>query len=354
MTDKRAEKVAAIKAAAEDKFGLQSQAQAFGRACSTGSLLWDYMTGVGGHRMGALHEVFGGFSIGKTTIAGFGALRSAQGMGMTTGIIGVEPNITEDWMIKNGVDPAYNIIHRPDTGEEAFEILRDWVYDGPDFILFDSIGAISSNKEQESDKPQAYGNAALITWGVSRIVVRAWKNNVGVLFLNQQRDDTKSRIAGMVDSPGGHGFKHDMLTRTHLKPGKDRYTIKMNDGYENKDVMVGRQVVASFKKNKAAEALGKSARFDFYHMETEQYGFGIDVAKDVMAAAKVSGVFESSGAWIRHPIFPSGKLNGMKALTNWIGDNPDKLPEIRAEVLKVMDEEENKKSAAKAQLKAVK
>lgn len=45
---------------------------------STGSLLWDYMTGIGGHPLGHYVEVFGPNTLGKTTIAGAGVLCSAQ------------------------------------------------------------------------------------------------------------------------------------------------------------------------------------------------------------------------------------------------------------------------------------
>jgi len=304
---------------------------------STGSLTWDYLMGTGGHKMGTFHEIFGGFSIGKTTIAGFSALRNAQAQGMLTGVIAVEPDIEEDWMVENGINLDYNVIGRPDSGEEAFGMLSDWIFGGTvDFILFDSIGAISSQKELDSDKSQAFGNSAMISWGVKRVAARAWKNNVGVVFINQQRDDTKSRIAGLVDSPGGHAFKHMMKMRTHLKPGKDRYTVKMNDGVENKDVMVGRQIVASFKKNKAAPALGKSARFDFYHIPSELHPLGFDVAKDIITAGTVSGVFERNGGWIVHPILPGGKLNGKAKLDEWIKENPERLPDIRAEVIQKM------------------
>lgn len=349
MTDRRAELAQQLKTQAVQKYGHQFAVT--GRndykqgIVSTGSLLWDYMTGIGGHKLGAASEVFGAPEIGKTTIAGFSALRNAQAQGMVTGLIAVEPNVDEKWMIKHGVNPEYNVLARPDNGEEAFGILYDWVYGGDvGFIVFDSIGAVNSNKAIESDKPQAYGNSALISWGVPRIIARAWKNHTGLLFINQQRDDTKSKIAGLVESPGGWAFKHAMTTRTHLKPGKDRYTTKM--GSPSEDVLIGRQIIATFKKNKAAESLGKSARFDFYHVETDDNPFGFDVAADIISAAKVSGVFEGAG-WLKWHGFPKGKLNGKAAVADWIAENPERLEDIRQEVLGKMREQEAKLVAKK-------
>lgn len=346
--------------AVERAYGLKSASTGLSahqtNVVPTGSLLWDYQSGIGGHPMGAFSECFGPPSIGKTTIAGFGALRAAQEQGMLTGVIAVEPDVDETWMQRHGVNLEYNVLARPDNGEEAFGILHDWVYGGVvDFIVFDSIGGIASQKEQDADVPQAYGNSAMITWGVKRVVARAWKNNVGVLFINQQRDDTKARIAGLVDSPGGWAFKHAMKVRTHLKPGKTQFKGKYHDGVESKDRLIGREVIASFKKNKASESLGKSARFDFYHVETPDHPFGIDVGKDILAAAQVSGVFEPAGAWLKHPMFPKGKLNGKAAVTDWVLSHPERLPEIRNEVIAVMQRETAKKAEAKkrAELKVV-
>lgn len=306
------------------------------RSISSGSLMYDFQSGIGGHPIGQFVEVFGAPEIGKTTIMGGGALRSAQAQGMLTGIIALEPNVDENWMIEHGINLDYNVIARPDNGEEAFGLLSDWIYSGAvDYILFDSIGALSSAKANDSDKAQAYGESALITWGVKRVLARAWKNDVGVMFINQQRDDTKSRISGLVDSPGGHGFKHCMTIRTHIKPGKDRYTMKVHDGEKPVDVLVGRQYVCNFKKHKAAEASGKAARFDFYFKHADDYPFGIDVAADIISTAKVAGVFEGTG-WLKHRTFPGGKLNGKAAVAEFIANKPEALVEIRNDVMKEM------------------
>lgn len=323
-------------------------------AVSSGSLMYDFQSGIGGHPIGQFVEVFGAPEIGKTTIFGGGVLRNAQEQGMLTGIIALEPNVDENWMIEQGVNLDYNVIGRPDNGEEAFGMLNDWIYSGAvNYILFDSIGALSSSKANESDKAQAFGDSALITWGVKRVLARAWKNDVGVMFINQQRDDTKSRIAGLVESGGGWGFKHCMTVRTHVKPGKDRYTVKMSDGEKMTDVIIGRQVVCNFKKHKAAETTGKSARFDFYSKHAEGYPFGVDVASDVVNAARVAGVFGSGGSWLHHRTFPNGKLNGKDRLAEFIANKPEALVEIRKDVMDEMVRRRTKAVKTKPELEVV-
>jgi hypothetical protein len=87
--------------------------------------------------------VFGAPDIGKSSVLGLSALRSAQSEGMTTGIIAVEPGIDDAWLEKNGVDPELVVVARPGDGEIAFQMLYEWISgDIVDFTLFDSIGAI--------------------------------------------------------------------------------------------------------------------------------------------------------------------------------------------------------------------
>ena len=299
------------------------------------SLMFDYMSGLGGLPHNGPVEVFGGPSIGKTTIMGLHTLANAQAMGKLTGIIALEPTYDDAWAAKNGVNPDFNVVAYPDNLDEAFEIYHEWVYGGViDYILFDSlVGATAEADMEEDAKARPGGQAKTITWNLQRTVMRQAKNNVGSMFINQQRDDQKARIAGMVESPGGWALKHLAVMRVHLKPGRDRYTMKI----DGEDKMVGRQIVASFKKAKAHNAINSTARFDFYHIDTDgEYPFGVDVAKDVIDTAKLAKVFESSGAWLKHKTFPGGKLNGKAAVGEFLASKPEALQVIREEVLDAM------------------
>jgi RecA/RadA recombinase len=312
--------------------------------------MFDFVSGLGGVPDNAPVEVFGGPSIGKTTIMGLHTLANAQAMGKLTGVIALEPTYSDEWALKNGVNPDYNVVAYPDNLDEAFEIYHDWVYSNViDYILFDSlVGATSEADMEEGAKARPGGQAKTITWNLQRTVMRQAKNGIGSMFINQQRDDQKARIAGMVESPGGWALKHLALMRIHLKPGRDRYTMKL----DGEDKMVGRQIVASFKKAKSHNALGSSARFDFYHVDTDgEYPFGVDVAKDVIATAKIAKVFEPAGAWLKHKTFPGGKLNGAAKVGEFLADKPEALQQIRSEVLDVMVQ--RKLAQAKAELKAV-
>jgi RecA/RadA recombinase len=246
------ERAQSLKTRIEGNYGVRSARVGRHRGkrgvISSGIMAVDYMTGIGGWERGHLHEVFGPTTIGKTSIFGFGGIRGAQELGLVTAVIAVEPRWSDEWAERHGVDPDTTVVLYPDHLEEAFEMLRDIVYGNEaDFILFDSLGGGSSDKEITSDKgSQAYGNAALITNGVKRVVPRCFKDNITVLFLNQVRQKTVQNSM-YYDSPGGEALRHAMMTRIQVKPGKNKYNLKMATGEGNEDVMVGRDINAVFK-----------------------------------------------------------------------------------------------------------
>lgn len=328
------------------------------RFYDSGSPTLNYMLGTWGYPDNAFVEVYGPPGIGKTTIYGFGILRSVQLAGGLTAVIATEPDFDEDWMERHGVDPDYNVIFRPDTGEEAWELLRDLIYDkSVDYVLWDSLGGTSSAKEQKSEVPQAFGNAAMNSWGIRNIAVRAWKNRVGVTFINQVRDDTNSKFAGALKSSGGHALEHFMKIRIQAKPGKNQYKIKVpaagGTGNTTEDLLIGREVRSVIVKNKAAEELGKQAVFSFYHIETDEYPFGFDYEEDLYNVAKLSGVLKGTG-WISHEALPGGKLNGKVAVIEHFRKHPEIAAKVQNDVITVMQSREAALASKKVEEKKAK
>lgn len=314
---------------------------------SSGSLMYDYMSGLGGHPRNAPVEIFGPPSIGKTSMFGYSVIRNAQAMGLLTGCICTEPSYDDEWVVNNGINPDYNVVAYPDNLDEAFEIYHQWVFDGTiDYILFDSlVGSATEADMVEGKVARPGGLAKTITWNLQRTVMRQAKNNVGSMFINQIRDDQKAHIPGMVMAPGGHALKHLALVRAQLKPGKNRYTMKFN----GQDKKVGQEMVAIFQKAKAHNALNNRASFDYFWVDTDgEYPFGIDVAQDVINTAKIAKVFEPSGAWLKHSTFPGGKLQGKAKVGEFLDEHPEALEQIRLEVLDAMVTRKVSKSELKA------
>lgn len=307
---------------------------------STGVQALDLALGTGGWQEGSPVMIFGPRDIGKSSSLGLAGLREAQKAGKLCGIIALEPGFDPNWAYKLGVDPELVVIARPDTGEEAFEILVEWCNDDIiDFILFDSLGAIVGEGERKEDaKAKVGGSSKIITEGTKRMLMPCWKNRKTVIFLNQIRDDMKARIPGMVKPPGGHGQEHICATIIQLKPGKDRYTVKV----DGEDVKIGQTVVAVIKRNKLGEGTNQKAQFDFYEKDVEGYPFGIDTAADIIATGIKTGVIRKGGAWYNHDSFPSGKLLGKKGVADFIAEHPEVVDVIRTGLLAKMFENQAK------------
>lgn len=352
--DMQAKRILAEKERMIKKYGEQSAAVASEKrslmVIPTVSRALNYALGTGGIVRGAATEISGRYEIGKSTIMGAGTLRNAQRMGLYGGIIAMEPNISGQWLEDQGNDPDHVIIGYPDHGEDAFEMLHDWVYSGLlDIIIFDSIGAVVAESEIQSDgSKKAYGASGLITWGLNRVMPRVYKNNIALVLINQQRDDTKNtntNIKGKVDTPGGHALKHHCRQRIQLKPGKDRFVI--NESGEQ--LQVGQQIVAKILKNSVAEGTANSAQFRFFSIHTDEYPFGVDETEDLINTAKRAGVIEGS-SWLYHHTFPGGKLQGKAKVEEFLKEHPEALDQIDKELyerMMVVQEERRKKRVEK-------
>jgi recombination protein RecA len=302
------------------------------------SLMLDYKLGKGGFPYGAMVEIFGGNGLGKTTVLAYGTIANVQKEGKLPALIAMEPHAghqqTVEWAVKlHGLDPDLLLIQYPDNVTEAFEMLYDLVFDYDiDYIVFDSIGAMGHASSQEGGKKKAYGVSSEVTSGLNDVMPRLYKANKGLMILNQQRQAGAANGNTFYESPGGEALKHHALVRIQVKPGHEKY-YSIIDGEK---VMVGRELKCTFKKNKMAQAVNKSAEFTFFHIETEEYGVGIDRVSDVINTGKLAGVIKSAGSWLQHDVFPKGQVQGVAKAKKFFEENPDAYGAIRDDVIKSM------------------
>ena len=339
----------------EKKYGHKSAAigsdDAKYNVIPTGVLALDYALGTGGWPLGQIIEVYGPPDIGKTSVLGYSAYVEAQKLGLVCGLVALEPNFDKAWAAKNGVDVDSLIIGRPDDGDDSFHMLYDWVTGSTvDFIIFDSIGQVLRASEvDEKGKASVGGASALISWGIKRCVMPAWKRNKTVILINQVRDDMDSPIAGMVEAPGGWAKKHASAIRVYMRPGRERFTIKENDGNTNYDLTIGQEIVCKVMRNKLTEGTNARASFNYFQKEVDGQPFGIDRVTDVLRTAMRTGVISRAGAYYHHHTFPElgkekeHKLYGKEAVATFFDENPKAVEVIRHEVLTVMIAKEKAK-----------
>ncbi len=266
--------------------------------------------------------------------------------GKNVAVLQSEPHFQSEsdikWAKSMGFDPDEALVFVPDHANQAFDILRDLVFDhAVDYILIDSLGAMGTESSAKKDgKTKAYGISGLVTSVMNDIIPRMYHNNIGLLILNQRRQSGNYNGTTLYDSPGGEGLHHQMRMRIQLKPG-ERFTANVN----GEKILVGRTIVAEFVKNNMAQAGGKKANFNFFHIDTEEYGLGIDKATDVVNTGILTGVLKKTGGWLEHPTFPElksgeNKINGASAAGQFLMENENAYQQIRAEVLEIMVREE--------------
>ena len=304
---------------------------------SSGSLMLDYKLGTGGIVYGGMVEVFGSNGLGKSSSILYSTLANVQAEQKLACLIAMEPIFDKKWAARLGLDPDFLLIQRPDNAQEAFDMLRDLVFNTDiDFIGVDSLGAMGNESSQKAGgQKKAYGISGDVTSGLNDIMPPLFKKNKGLMIINQQRQAGSGKGQTWHDSPGGEALKHHAWTRIQVKPGSEKYTVKM----DGEDVLVGRELKCSFKKpSKMSTLLGKSAEFDFYTIAHPDYEgrIGIDKTRDVIRVAKVSGVFTPAGSWLEHPMFPKGKVQGEGKAREFFAKNPEAFEVVRDDVMKVM------------------
>jgi recombination protein RecA len=310
-------------------------------AVSTGSLMLDYKLGTGGIIYGGMVEVFGSNGLGKSSALLYGTLANVQKEEKLAALIAMEPIFDKKWATKLGLDPDFLLVLRPENAQEAFDMLRDLVFNtAVDFIGIDSLGAMGNESSQKAGgKAKAYGISAETTSALNDIMPRLYKADKALMVINQQRQAGSANGNTFYESPGGEALKHAAWVRIQVKPGSKKYFIKL-DGEE---ALAGRELKCTFKKpSKVSHLLGKSAEFDFYTIQHPDYEnlIGIDVVGDYVKVAKVTGVFKSQGSWLEHPVFPKGKIQGVAKARKFFAKEPEAMEAVRNDVMSVMVQQE--------------
>lgn len=351
--DRAAEEAKRLEKKYGRKTGAVGSAEFKLKVVPTGSLALDYALGTGGWPLGHPVEVYGAPDIGKSSVIGLNAIRNAQAMGLLCGIIAMEPGFDPLWAERNGVDPDRVIIARPDHGEDAFEILQEWIQDDiVDFTVFDSIGAVIAERDREEGaKARVGGQSGLISEGVARILSPCWKNDKGLIFLNQQRDEMNSHIPGIKKSPGGNALHHGASIRIQLKQKGSAYKAR----FDGEEVEIGRTLVCIQVRNKHTEGTKIKAEFDYYNLETEDHALGIDVGKDVVNTGIRSRVIVKAGGYYRHRSFPTDKhqIQGKEAVFEYLLENPKAIEMVRQDVIGAMIEKVGAPKSIKPELEVV-
>jgi recombination protein RecA len=297
-------------------------------AISTGALVLDHATGIGGIPRGRVTEIYGPESSGKTTLT-LHVIANAQRTGGVAAFVDAEHALDIGYAAKLGVDVENLLVSQPDTGEQALEIAEVLVRSGAlDVVVVDSVAALVPRAEIEGEMGDSHVGlqARLMSQALRKLTGAIARSNCSVIFTNQIREKIGVMFGSPETTSGGRALKFYASLRLDI-----RRIASIKDGTEQ----VGNRTRVKVVKNKCAPPF-RLAEFDImFNQGISRTGILVDLGEE-------HGIVQRAGAWYSYGDdvrLGQGRENSKIFLT----ENPDIADEIEVklrETLGMTDEVE--------------
>lgn len=284
---------------------------------STGSLLLDEATGIGGLPRGRFVEIYGPESSGKTTIT-LHIIAQAQKLGLNCAFVDAEHAFDPEYANALGINVDDLMVSQPDYGEQALEIVDRCIMTGAfGVVVIDSVAALTPKAEIEGEMGDSKMglHARLMSQACRKLVGAVSKTNTLCIFINQIRMKIGLVMGNPEVVPGGQALKFYSSIRLEV-----RKSSQLKDG----EVSIGNLTKVKVVKNKCAPPF-KTAEFDII------YGKGIDRLGELIDLAVEKGVIEKSGSWYSYKTAKLGQ--GRYAVRQILEDNTEMAAEIESKLL---------------------
>ena len=257
--------------------------------------------------------LYGPTNVGKSYLASQ-IVTNAQANEGSAGWIDTELSWDSTWMAKCGVDTDRIVVAQPTNGEDAFAIAREMMQAGIDVIVLDSIAGLVPTavvEEEFSYNPMAW-QARFINSSLPKLLPNL-KSGSAFAAINQVRSSLGP--VAIDNMPGGLAqtfFAHFLLQ------------VRRSGWIEEDKEKVGFDMEIRLRKSKVGGENWKSAIVPF------RVSGGIDILESFIREALSKGLIKRSGAWYTYKEEKAMGLNGLKSL---FIDNPEKIEELKGEVV---------------------
>lgn len=279
---------------------------------STGSIMLDRATGIGGIPRGRVTEIVGPESSGKTTLATEIAV-NAQKVGKVA-VIDIEQTFDLGYAANIGLNVDDLYFAQPEYGEMSFDIMKKLMATGEfSLIILDSVAANIPKEQYEGETGQLRMArlAALMSLEMPKISIMANKNNCAVIMLNQFRNNIGG-YGNPQKAAGGDSLPYYASMRIEI-----RKTNEIDDKRNLTRVKIF--------KNKVSMPFGTA---EFYI----DWGKGINKMNEVLDLAVEFGLIQKGGAgW--YTLEGDLKLQGDIKVMEHFNDNPEFYEHIRNQVI---------------------
>ena len=250
----------------------------------TGSLALDIATGVGGYPRGRIIEIYGPEASGKTTLA-LHAIAEVQKRGGYAAFVDTEHALDLTYAEAIGVDTSNLIISQPDYGEQALEIMDEFVRSGAiDLVVLDSVAALVPKAELEGTmgEMQVGLQARLMSQALRKLAGSVNKSRTVVIFINQTRMKIGVTYGNPETTTGGVALKFYATMRIE---------VRRKDAIKSGKDVIGYETQAKIVKNKVAPPF-KTAVFDMI------FGKGIVRENELINIGLEDGFVKKKGSWL--------------------------------------------------------
>jgi recombination protein RecA len=242
----------------------------------------------GGWPKGRFVEIYGPEAGGKSTMC-LHAIAEHQKKypNEDVALIDLEFSFDESYAIALGVNTKWLIVHQPDSGEQALNVLSQLIQLGVGLIVFDSVAALTTKNELEGDfgDDHVAVQARLMSQSLRRLTAEAGKKQATVFWTNQMREKIGISYGDKTTTPAGRALKHYASIRCSI-----RKISTQKETINGEEVCIANEVGVDVKKNKTAAPF-RSVKFFIV------FGRGIDPVISVFDAAVKSKIIEKRGAW---------------------------------------------------------
>jgi recombination protein RecA len=311
---------------------------------STGSIVLDVATGVGGYVRGRIAQIHGPQDLGKTTLA-FAACAEAQRANpdQMVGYIDVENKVDEEWAEAWGVDRSRWFLYVPPTAEDTSDAVKRMLSAGLkegkplfSFVVVDSIGAMIGRVETEKDADD--DTVAVVARIVTRMVKYATsflpRSNAAMLVINQVRANISTTGFGpKVELPGGWALKFCTTMGLQVR-GTDKQAPAATVGGER--IPVGRYTAVKIERNKVAPA-GRVATILLNTVATKTTPVGIDKPDEAFQVGDKLDIITRSGS--NYTLPDGSRHNGQPKTIEYLRAHPEVVEEIRRRAIAMHEAE---------------
>lgn len=290
---------------------------------STGSILIDRATGVGGIPRGRITEIYGPESSGKTTLA-LHVIANVQKEGGIAAFIDAEHALDPAYAKKLGINLEELLVSQPDSGEQALEIAETLVRSGAvDVIVVDSVAALVPEAEIKGDMGDSHVGlqARLMSQALRKLTAATSRSNCALIFINQVREKIGMMGYGgpQETTTGGRALKFYASMRIDIR------NIGQIKG--KGDERIGHKAKVKIVKNKLAPPF-REAIVEIY------YGEGISREADLLNLGEELGLVKKSGSWYSYGNIRLGQ--GKENARIFLKENPEIATELEAKIMEAL------------------